>query len=209
MTDPSKRRSPSQSESSVQDRELVVQALSGDQRAYSRLVHKYRSKLTYHIKRTVGANRKYELDDLVQEAFAKAFKALHTYSTDYAFSTWLYKIATNHAIDYRRKKRLQTSSIHRPIQTKEGAMELDLPDDTYRPDRHIIRSQQRDILSRAIDQLPEKYKRVIVLRHQKEMSYADIAETLNLPLGTVKAHIFRARSALYKYLRGKEDSLSI
>ena len=140
--------------------------------------------------------------------FAKAFKALDSYSAEYAFSTWIYKIATNHAIDYRRKKRLKTSSINRPIQTKEGEMELDVPDYTYRPDRHIIQSQQGDILQRAIDKLPEKYKRVIVLRHQKEMSYADIAETLNLPLGTVKAHIFRARSALYKYLRGKEDSLS-
>lgn len=187
---------------------MVSQALQGDQHAYSCLVRKYRGKLTYHVRRTVGAHNNYEIDDLVQETFAKAFKALDTYSADYAFSTWIYKIATNHAIDYRRKKRLQTSSIHRPIQTSEGEMELDVPDLTYRPDRHIIQSQQRDILQRAIDRLPEKYRRVIVLRHQKEMSYADIAETLNLPLGTVKAHIFRARSALYKYLRGKEDSLS-
>ena len=207
MTDSTKVRPVSQSESSIEDRELVVEALNGDQRAFATLVKKYRSKLTFHIRRTVGANQNYEIDDLVQEAFAKAFAALHTYSTEYAFSTWLYKIATNHAIDYRRKKRLQTVSIHRPIKTREGEMELVMPDDTYRPDRHIVNSQQRDILSRAIDKLPEKYKRVIVLRHQKEMSYADIAETLDLPLGTVKAHIFRARSALYKVLRGKEDSL--
>ena len=208
MTDSDRPPVAGQSESSIQDRDLVALALKGDQRAYSRLVVKYRGRLTYHIRRTVGAHNNYEIDDLVQEAFAKAFGALDTYSADYAFSTWIYKIATNHAIDYRRKKRLQTSSIHRPIKTGEGEMEMDLPDATYRPDRHIVQSQQRDLLQRAIDRLPEKYREVIVLRHQKEMSYADIAETLNLPLGTVKAHIFRARSALYKYLRGKEDSLS-
>ncbi|MDE2732181.1 MAG: sigma-70 family RNA polymerase sigma factor [Bacteroidota bacterium] len=199
---------PGRSKSSIQDRELVTLALEGDQRAYSRLVRKYRARLTYHIRRTIGAHNNYEIDDLVQEAFAKAFGALDSYSADYAFSTWIYKIATNHAIDYRRKKRLQTSSIHQPVKTGEGEMEMDLPDVTYRPDRHIVESQQRDLIQRAIDRLPEKYRQVIVLRHQKEMAYADIAETLNLPLGTVKAHIFRARSALYKYLRGKEDSLS-
>ena len=206
MTDPPNSKTSKHSESSVQDREWVAQALEGDQRAYKKIVQKYRGRLRYHVRRKVGGNN-HQVDDLVQDAFVKAFKALNTYSSEYAFSTWLYKIATNHVIDHLRKRRLLTISLDRPIKTKDGELGMQMPDSSYRPDRHIVESQRKDILQDAIDRLPPKYKAVIVLRHQKEMSYADIAETLDLPLGTVKAHIFRARSALYRYLRGKEESL--
>ncbi|MCH8123166.1 MAG: sigma-70 family RNA polymerase sigma factor, partial [Bacteroidetes bacterium] len=148
-----------------------------------------------------------EVDDLVQECFIKAFSALNSYSTDYAFSTWLYKIATNHTIDFLRKKKLSTMSIDRPIQTKDGEVEYELPDVSYRPDRHIVEDERRELIQEAISQLPQKYNRVIVMRHQQEKSYEEIARELNLPLGTVKAHIFRARALLYKYLRDKRQHL--
>lgn len=147
-----------------------------------------------------------EVDDLVQECFIKAFSALKSYSADYAFSTWLYKIATNHTIDFLRKKKLATMSIDRPIQTKDGEVEYELPDTSYRPDRHIVEDQRRHFIQEAIDQLPPKYNRVIVMRHQQEKSYEEIAKELGLPLGTVKAHIFRARALLYKYLRDKRQN---
>jgi RNA polymerase sigma-70 factor (ECF subfamily) len=202
MPGPNLRTSPS--ESSEQDRELVERALEGDEGAYGDLVEKYRNALYHHIRRIV--RDKSEVDDLVQETFIKAFSALESYSSQFAFSTWLYKIATNHAIDFLRKKKLRTHSIDKPILTKEGEMEMELPDTTYRPDRHIVEDQRRTLIQEAIDALPPKYYRVIVLRHQHEKSYEEIASELDLPLGTVKAHIFRARELLNKYLRDKRES---
>lgn len=193
------------SASSEQDRLLVEAALAGRQSAYEQIVDKYRGALTRHIQRMVRATD--EIDDLVQECFIKAFTNLESYSADFAFSTWLYKIATNHTIDYLRKKRLSTFSIDRPIQTKDGEVEYELPDTTYRPDRHIVEDQRRELIQAAIESLPEKYHRVIVMRHQQEKSYEEIAAELDLPLGTVKAHIFRARALLYKFLRDKRDTL--
>ena len=150
---------------------------------------------------------KQEVADLVQESFIKAFDSLESYSTKYAFSTWLYKIATNHTIDYLRRRRLPTFSIDQPFQTKDGQLEYEVPDTTYRPDKHIVEDQRNRLIQEAIDQLPPKYYRVIVMRHQQEKSYDEIARALDLPLGTVKAHIFRARELLYKYLRDKREML--
>jgi RNA polymerase sigma-70 factor (ECF subfamily) len=195
----------SPSDSSEQDRALVKEALEGNEAAYKALVQKYTKALTVHVQRLV--RKPEEVDDLVQESFIKAFSALESYSVEYAFSTWLYKIATNHAIDYLRKRKLKTYSIDKPRETKEGSVEFELPDATYRPDRHIVADQRRQLIQEAIDALPEKYHRVIVMRHQQEKSYEEIAKELDLPLGTVKAHIFRARELLNKYLRDKRTSL--
>lgn len=195
----------SPSESSEQDRDLVKKALNGDEQAYKALMDKYRKALSMHIQRMV--RKPGEVDDLVQESFIKAFSALPSYSVDYAFSTWIYKIATNHAIDYLRKKKLKTYSIDKPRETKDGALEYELPDATYRPDRHIVADQRRQLIQKAIDALPPKYHRVIVMRHQQEKSYEEIARELDLPLGTIKAHIFRARELLNKHLRNKRGSM--
>ena len=199
-----RKTTTSPSESAEQDKELVAQALTGDETAYATLVEKYQNALFHHIRKIV--RDKSEVDDLVQETFIKAFSALESYSTQYAFSTWLYKIATNHSIDFLRKKKLRTQSIDKPIKTKEGEMEVELPDTTYRPDRHIVEDQRKTLIQEAIDALPPKYYRVIVLRHQQEKTYDEIARELDLPLGTVKAHIFRARELLNKYLREKRDT---
>lgn len=191
--------------SSLQDQGLVKEALDGSQEAFSQLMEKYRNPIHHHIYRMVRDKR--QVEDLVQEIFIKAFSSLSSYSTNYAFSTWLYKIATNHTIDYLRRKKLSTLSIDQPLKTKDGELEYELPDSTYRPDRHIVEDQRRLLIQEAIDSLPPKYYRVIILRHQQEKSYEEIAQELDLPLGTVKAHIFRARELLYKRLRHKRDSL--
>ena len=193
------------SASSEQDREFITKALGGDQQAYRDLENKYRQAITRHVGKMVRDKR--QVEDLVQEAFIKTFTSLKSYSADYAFSTWLYKIATNHTIDYLRKKKLQTLSIDKPVQTKDGELQMELPDTTWRPDRHIVADQRNVIIGEAIEQLPEKYHRVIVMRHQQELSYEEIATKLELPLGTVKAHIFRARALLYKYLKDQRDDL--
>ena len=193
------------SASSLEDRALVADALDGSRQAYEQLMSKYREAIYHHIYRMV--RDKQEVPDLVQESFIKAFDSLASYSTKYAFSTWLYKIATNHTIDYLRRKRLPTFSIDQPFETKDGQLEYQVPDSTYRPDKHIVEDQRNRLIQEAIDQLPPKYYRVIVMRHQQEKSYDEIARSLDLPLGTVKAHIFRARELLYKYLRDKRDML--
>jgi len=193
------------SASSQKDRELVSRALKGDQTAYALLVKKYKKGLILHIKRTIGDEKGAE--DLVQEAFIKAFKALETYSFNYAFSTWLYKIASNHAIDYKRKRKLSTISLDKPVSTREGEVQQEVPDTTYRPDSKLEDIQRAKIIQEAIDSLPAKYNIVIVMRHQEEKSYEEIAQELDLPLGTIKAHIFRGRRLLYMRLKDKRDSL--
>ena len=198
------RATDAPSESSEQDRAVVSRALEGDEAAYTELVDKYQRALSRHVAKMIRDKK--EVEDLVQESFIKAFSALDTYSPKYAFSTWLYRIATNHTIDYLRKLKLRTFSIDKPLKTREGEMEYQLPDTTYRPDRHIVTDQRKALIQEAIDALPPKYHRVIVLRHQQEKAYQEIADELDLPLGTVKAHIFRARELLNKYLREKRGT---
>jgi len=193
------------SASSEQDRALVTDALDGNQDAYQQLMQKYREPIRRHVSRMVRDRGM--VDDLVQESFIKAFTSLSSYSSDYAFSTWLYKIATNHTIDYLRKKKLSTFSIDQPPPGSDDARTYELPDTTYRPDRHVMADQRRELIQEAIDALPPKYHRVIVLRHQEELSYDEIATELDLPLGTVKAHIFRARALLYRHLREKREHI--
>lgn len=190
------------SESSREDDLLVSKAIGGDESAYRKLVDKYERALFYHILKMVKDRE--QVEDLVQESFVKAFDNLNSYSTNYAFSTWLYRIATNHTIDYLRKKKLQTLSIDEPVKTRDGDMQMQLRDEAAETDRNIIRSQRQKIVQNAIDDLPEKYRKVIEMRHMEEKSYKEIAKVLDLPLGTVKAHIFRARELLYKALKDKK-----
>lgn len=191
------------SESSLEDDKLVQAAIGGSEKAYKRLVEKYERALYYHILKMIKDKNKVE--DLVQEVFVKAFDNLHSYNTNYAFSTWLYRIATNHTIDYLRKKKLQTLSIDEPVKQRDGEMKMQLPDESAQTDRKIIRSQRQKMVQEAIEELPEKYRAVIKLRHMQEKSYQEIAEILDSPLGTVKAHIFRAREMLYKELKDKKE----
>lgn len=191
------------SASSIEDDKFVYDALSGNESAYQNLVNKYDRPIFFHIKKMIREQEMVE--DLVQEVFIKAFKNLSTYSNEYAFSTWLYRIATNHTIDYLRKKKLQTFSINDPVRTKDGDMEVQLPDESFATDSPIIKKERKAIVQDAIGNLPEKYRAVIQMRHMDELSYQEISDELDLPLGTVKAHIFRARELLYKALIDKRD----
>jgi RNA polymerase sigma-70 factor (ECF subfamily) len=192
------------SSSSLEDSALIERAKNRDEEAFKILFHKYQRALRFHITRMV--KDKEEIDDLVQDIFLKAFTHLVSYNTSYAFSTWLYRIATNHTIDYLRKKKLNTFSIHEPISTKDGEMSIELPDHTSQADALILNTQRDKIIHEALDLLPEKYRMVIEMRHMEEKSYQEISEALDLPLGTVKAHIFRARELLYKYLKDRRSA---
>ena len=190
------------SPSSMEDDDFVLNAMKGDQKAYKMLMDKYQKPLYFHVLKMVKDPE--QVEDLVQEAFMKAFNNIQSYNTNYAFSTWLYRITTNHTIDYLRKRKLKTTSIHNPIRTKDGEIEIEISSDNE-SDRLIIRKERKAIIHEAIRNLPEKYRQVIEMRHLDEMSYDEIAEELDLPLGTVKAHIFRAREMLYKALKDKQD----
>ncbi|NBC03898.1 MAG: sigma-70 family RNA polymerase sigma factor [Bacteroidetes bacterium] len=191
------------SASSLEDDKLVERAIQGDQYAYKEIMDKYQKPLYFHVLKMVRNHE--QVEDLVQEAFMKAFKNLDTYNTHYAFSTWLYRITTNHTIDYLRKKKLKTTSMNEPVKTRDGEIEIQISDEQAKTDRKIIREQRKRIIHEAIENLPEKYRVVIEMRHLQELSYQEIANQLDLPLGTVKAHIFRAREMLYKKLKDKKD----
>ncbi len=188
-------------ESKTEDTLLIQRALTGDQTAFSSLRQKYHDSIYNLIYRMI--REKDEVEDLTQEAFIKAFASLSTFNDEYAFSTWLYKIATNNCIDHIRRKKLQTFSIDKPIESRDSDFAFELPDTGTGPDQALISSQRKKMLEEAINSLPEKYRQVIVMRHQEELEYQEIARILKLPLGTVKAHIFRARELLYKFLRDK------
>jgi len=191
-----------QMRSRQEDYTLVAAALGGEQAAYTRLRNKYWRPIELMLSRMI--RNKSDAEDLTQEAFIKAFNSLHTFNSDYAFSTWLYKIASNNCIDYLRKRRLKTISMDAPVQTRDGEMQMELADPgAVRPDVPLTSAERTAVLLDAIKNLPDKYRIVIELRHHQEMEYADIAEKLNLPLGTVKAHLFRARALLLKRLKGK------
>ncbi|MBM4175242.1 MAG: sigma-70 family RNA polymerase sigma factor [Ignavibacteria bacterium] len=189
-------------ENSKQDDLIHVRAaISGDQDAYSWLLKKYKPSLQSLIYKMVFDKK--EVEDLTQEAFIKAFASLPSYNQEFAFSTWLFRIGINNTIDYIRKKKLTTFSIESGMEDVENDGPFEIPDTSFLADKEIILEQRQQIINNAIDSLPERYKKVIELRHQEDMSYEEIAELMDLPLGTVKAHLFRARELLNKQLKDK------
>lgn len=195
------RKGQRRAESIREDHELIKNALNGNQDCYTRLMKKYHDPVFSLVFKII--HDKEEIEDLVQETFIKAFSSLKSFNENYSFSTWIFKIASNNCIDYMRKKKLKTLSINVTIEQEEGESTIEIPDTSYETDRHLIEEQRRKIIQDAINSLPEKYRVVIQMRHQEEKNYDEISEILNMPIGTVKAHIFRAREMLNKYLKDK------
>jgi RNA polymerase sigma factor (sigma-70 family) len=181
------------------DLELIARALNGDQKAYQLLAERHRPSV-YHIVYKIVRDRE-TAKDLVQETFMKAFASLASYRSDYRFSTWLYKIAANCSIDHLRKKRIHALSLERHLDDDSGRREIEVADYSYHPGRDLERKEQRFSIEEAIESLPPKYREVIIYRHKDDKSYEEIADLLNMPIGTVKARIFRARELLKKKLK--------
>ena len=178
---------------------IIQKALHGDETAYEALLHRYQNGIFNMVYQMIK-NRE-EAEDLVQETFIKAFHSLSSYNDDYAFSTWLYKIAFNHCIDAIRKKKLKTLPLDKPIQLHDGEVQQEIHDDTHSPEKTLLFTEKKKRIQKSIDSLPERYRIAIVLRHQEERSYEEISEILDIPIGTVKARIFRAREMLKKKLK--------
>lgn len=181
------------------NQQTIRKAIAGDQAAYDCLMKRYRHGIYIMIYQMIK-NRE-ETEDLVQETFMKAFHALRNYNEQFAFSTWLYKIAYNSCIDTLRKRKLKTLPIDRPVLHEDGESVQEVRDDSTSPEKDLLAAEKRKAIRETIDGLPDIYREVIRLRHQEERSYEEISDKLGLPIGTVKARIFRAREVLKRKLR--------
>jgi RNA polymerase sigma factor (sigma-70 family) len=188
----------------TEDLELVKRAIANDQKAYAELMVRYKDAIYFMLLKMV--NNKEDANDLTVEAFGKAFENIEKYRPEFAFSTWLFKIATNNCIDYIRKKRLKTFSIDEGYDSSDGEEKrYDFASQTLDPEEHLIKKQKSDLMRNIVDKLPARYKQLVVMRYFDEKSYEEIADELSLPLGTVKAQLFRARDLLYNTIKkGKE-----
>ena len=165
---------------------LISRARGGDREAFGALVEKYRDNV-YRLAYRMCGNA-YDADEAAQEAFVAAWRALPNFRGDAKFSTWLYRLTTNAAIDVmRREKR------HKAV--GDGEM-VDLADDADSPQETVERTEQQEAVQKALATLSEEYREVLLLRYMEELDYAEIAEVLQLPSGTVKSRINRAKAAL-------------
>lgn len=182
-----------------QETQLVKRAKENDGKAYDELTLLFKDAVYGIIYRMV--RNKQEAEDLTQEAFIKAYNSINSFNEDYAFSTWLFKIATNNCIDFFRKRKLKTYSMDQTIKYKDDEIHQEYADEDPTAENILLADEKSKMIHQAILSLPEKYKTAIVLRHHDEKSYEEIAQILDLPLGTVKARIFRAREMLKKSLK--------
>jgi RNA polymerase sigma-70 factor (ECF subfamily) len=194
------------SRNTTDDLALVERARQGDAKAHEKLVKKYRKSVYYMLLKMV--NNADDAEDLTQEAFAKAFAALERYDTKYAFSTWLFRIATNNCIDHIRKRRVQTVSLDTPYHSEEGDdIQFDVRDSDLNPNEQMLRKQRKEYIKQAVEKLPKKFKVLVELRYFQEMSYEEVGEEMGMPIGTVKAQLFRAREMLLAELKNMEEQI--
>lgn len=178
----------------AEDRELVAATLDGDQNAFTLLVQRYERRIVNYVRRII--RRHEDAPDLAQDVFIKVYMALDRYDPKYEFSTWLFRIAQNAAIDVVRKKGIIEESLVRPGRDGEGEQEMDVEGEAVSPYRSLSNKQMARAMELAIERLPDDYRDLIDLRHFGELSYEEIAEVKGMPLGTVKNKLFRARNVL-------------
>jgi RNA polymerase sigma-70 factor (ECF subfamily) len=196
---------PNFSEKASKDYMYVKAAVNGDQQAYAELLSRYKDSIYFMLLKIV--NNKDDAEDLTIEAFGKAFKNLHQYSPKYAFSTWLFKIANNNCIDFLRKKRSITVSFDNNPSEIGIDNNISFKASNLDPEENMIKSQKTIIMRNIVKKLKPRYRNLIELRYFKEYSYEEIATELDLPLGTVKAQLFRARELLYNILRRSDGKI--
>jgi RNA polymerase sigma factor (sigma-70 family) len=186
------------SEKAQRDYALVQRAIKGDQKAYTELLDRYRDAIYYMLLKMV--NNSSDAEDLTIEAFGKAFKNIDQYAPNYAFSTWLFKIATNNCIDFIRKRKANTVSLDQNDDDDER-YQPDIIASVLDPEETLIKEQKLKLLRSIVSRLKPRYRKLIELRYFNEYSYEEISEELELPIGTVKAQLFRARELLYNILK--------
>lgn len=195
------------SDKAKHDIKLVKLAVEGNnQAAYAELLDRYKDSVYFLLLKMV--NSKDDAEDLTIEAFGKAFKNIGQYTPNFAFSTWLFRIATNNCIDFIRKKRATTISLDKNFMNEDGnSMVIDVRSDGPNPEENLIRKQKGALMRSMVDKLKPRYRILIELRYFQELSYEEIAEQLDLPIGTVKAQLFRSREFLYNIIRNQQDKI--
>jgi RNA polymerase sigma-70 factor (ECF subfamily) len=186
------------------DLKVIDRALHGESKAYAELLSRYRDSVYYVLLRMV--NNPSDAEDLTIEAFGKAFHNLPKYVPSHAFSTWLFRIATNNCIDFMRKK----SQSPRPFDQDEGEedeMEATIASDMRLPDEVMMDKETAASLNRIVKSLKPRYRRLIELRYFEDYSYEDIATELSLPIGTVKARLFRAKVLIFNMVQDKKSEI--
>jgi len=198
---------PHLTEKGQQDYLLVQRARElGDQHAYAELLNRYRDSLYFIMLKMTGNAT--DAEDLTIEAFGKAFKNIWQYSPDYAFSTWLFKIAANNCIDFLRKNnRIQFADNFFDDEGESRDIPAGIPCSGPDPEERVIEKQKIQLMREVVEKLKPHYRRMIDLRYFREWSYEEIATELNLPLGTVKAQLFRAREFLFQILKPVEERI--
>jgi RNA polymerase sigma-70 factor (ECF subfamily) len=183
----------------LDDRSLVERILGGDRDLFTVLVSRYEKRVVNYVYRIT--HRYEEAHDLTQEIFVKVYLALDRYDSKYQFSTWLFRIAQNSAIDALRKKSIAEVPLARPVDEEAGGgKEREFADSGVTPERALKVKQLGAAIDRAVENLPMDYRELIQLRHFAELSYEEIASMKKLPLGTVKNKLFRARNLLKEAL---------
>lgn len=186
--------------------DLVERAKAGDRPAFGQLVEVYQDKIYGYASRMLGDPD--EAEDVAQETFVRAYRSLPHFRGAASFHTWLYRIASNLAIDVARRNRRQSTgnfSLDEPLESEEGDYEREIADETGGPEQLTQRREMQELVRQAVAELPEKLRAVVVLYELQGESYEDIAEILGCPLGTVKSRLFNARSQLKDMLEQLVD----
>ena len=189
------------------DYQLVIAARDkGDQRAYADLMRYYREPIYLMLLRMTHSP--VDADDLTIETFGKAFCQLSSYKPQNTFATWLFAIASNNGIDFIRKRRMQMLSLGAmSVCNDDGAYEYPIPSDDANPEDALILRQRGIMLRDIVDKLKPRYSRIVKMRYFEEMTYEEIAQELNIPLGTVKIQLRRARMLLAEIIKSQKESL--
>jgi RNA polymerase sigma-70 factor (ECF subfamily) len=193
------------SDKAKHDLVLVEKAKNGDESAFADLLQRYRDTIFFMLLKKVS--NEIDAEDLTIEAFGKAFNNIHQYTPTFAFSTWLFKIANNNCIDFLRKQKKRTYSIESYTYDEYERQPVEVPTTLLDPEERMIKDQKAELLKDVIKQLKPRYSTLIKLRYYREMSYAEIAEELDIPLGTVKAQLYRSRELLQAMLKPSEKSI--
>jgi RNA polymerase sigma-70 factor (ECF subfamily) len=186
--------------SAESDQELVDRAKNGDLKAFDLLVLKYQRRVFRLISRVIKNNS--EVEDVAQECFIKAFRAIHQFRGDSAFYTWLYRIAVNTAKNYLFSKGKRPIALSE-LKKSEDSDSFDMLDavSNENPEGNMAGLQIAEAVNKAVKKLPDELSTAVVLREMDGLSYEEIAEVMNCPIGTVRSRIFRAREAIAQELR--------